>query len=57
MSPFDPNGHIDEAKAAFAEMIRAYPDLTISKYKEAMVFSGPTLDRMARHLQSLGLVQ
>jgi len=46
---------VDEAKAAFSEMMRAYPGITASKFKEAMVFSGPTLDRMARCLQSLGL--
>jgi adenylate cyclase len=50
-------GQVEEAKAAFAEMLRAYPGLTISKFKEAMVFSGPSLDRMCRHLQSLGLAE
>lgn len=50
-------GHVKEARAAFAEMLRAYPGLTISKFKEAMVFSGSTLDRMARHLQTLGLAE
>lgn len=50
-------GRTDEAKAAFAEMMRSYPGLTASKYKEAMVFSGATLDRMARFLQSLGLAE
>jgi adenylate cyclase len=48
-------GRIDEAKLAFAEMLRNYPDLTISKYKQAMVFSGTTLDRMAESLRKLGL--
>ena len=48
-------GHVDEAKTVFAELMSSYPGLTASKYKKAMVFSGPTLDRMARHLQSLGL--
>src|SRR5260370_20008778 len=32
-------GRVDEAKQAFAEMMRSYPDLTISKFKQAMVFS------------------
>jgi adenylate cyclase len=36
-------------------MLRSYPDLTISKYKQAMVFSGATLDRMAENLRKLGL--
>ena len=49
------SGRIDEAKLAFAEMLRSYPDLTISKYKQAMVFSGTTLDRMAENLRKLGL--
>ncbi|MBR0937043.1 adenylate/guanylate cyclase domain-containing protein [Bradyrhizobium jicamae] len=48
-------GRIDEANAAFSEMMQNYPGMTASKFKEAMVFSGPTLDRMARCLQSLGL--
>ncbi|KWV46533.1 hypothetical protein AS156_01740 [Bradyrhizobium macuxiense] len=48
-------GRIDEAKAAFSEMMRSYPGMTASKFKDAMVFSGPTLDRMAQYLQSLGL--
>jgi adenylate cyclase len=49
------SGRIDEARQAFAEMLRSYPDLTISKFKQAMVFSGPTLDRMAENLRKLGL--
>jgi len=49
------SGRIDEAKLAFAELLRSYPDLTISKYKQAMVFSGTTLDRMAENLRKLGL--
>ena len=48
-------GRIDEAKQAFAEMMRNYPDLTTSKFKQAMVFSGTTLDRMAENLRKLGL--
>jgi adenylate cyclase len=49
------SGRIDEAKLAFAEMLRSYPDLTISKFKQAMVFSGTTLNRMAENLRKLGL--
>lgn len=48
-------GRIDEARQAFAEMLRSYPDLTVSKFKQAMVFSGTTLDRMAENLRKLGL--
>jgi adenylate cyclase len=48
-------GRIDEAKQAFAEVMRFYPDLTMSKIKEAMVFSPAVLDRMAANLRKLGL--
>jgi adenylate cyclase len=48
---------VEEAKAAFEEMMRSYPGLTVSKLKQAMVFSAPTLERMTRHLQSLGLAE
>ena len=48
------SGRIDEAKLAFAEMLRSYPDLTISKYKQAMVFSQALglLDRWRRISES-----
>jgi adenylate cyclase len=48
-------GRMDEAKKAFAEMMRCYPDLTVSKFKQAMVFSPATLNRMAENLRKLGL--
>jgi adenylate cyclase len=48
-------GRTEEAKQAFAELMRYYPDLTISKFKQAMVFSPAVLDRMAEHLRKLGL--
>ena len=48
-------GRIEEAKQAFAEMMRSYPDLTLSKYKQAMVFSPAVLDRMGENLRKLGL--
>jgi adenylate cyclase len=35
--------------------MRSYPDLTISKFKQAMVFSPAVLDRMAENLRQLGL--
>jgi len=50
-------GRTEEAKAAFAEMLRSYPGLTVSKFREAMVFSGPTLDRMVGYLRGLGLAE
>ena len=48
-------GRAEEAGHAFAVLMRRYPDLTISKFKQAMVFSAPVLDRMAENLRKLGL--
>jgi adenylate cyclase len=48
-------GRIDEAKDAFAEMLLTYPNLTVSKFKQAMVFSPAALDRMTENLRKLGL--
>jgi adenylate cyclase len=46
---------MDEAKQAFAEMMRSYPDLTVSKFKQAMVFPPTILNRMGENLRKLGL--
>ncbi len=48
-------GLIEEAKQALAEVLRNYPDLTISKIRQAMVHSDAALDRMAENLRRLGL--
>jgi adenylate cyclase len=48
-------GRADEAKQAFAVMMLTYPDLTVSKFKQAMVFSPTVLNRMAGNLRKLGL--
>ena len=48
-------GRTEEARQAYAELMRSYPDLTISKFKQAMVFSPAVLDRMAENLRQLGL--
>jgi adenylate cyclase len=48
-------GRIEEAKEAFAEMLLSYPDLTVSKFKQAMVFSNVALGRMGENLRKLGL--
>jgi hypothetical protein len=36
-------------------MLRNYPNLTVSKFKQAMVFSAPVLEAMAGNLRKLGL--
>jgi adenylate cyclase len=46
---------IAEATQAFAEMMLYYPDLTVSKFKQAMVFSPATMNRMGENLRKLGL--
>ena len=48
-------GRVEEAKQAFTKMKRYYPDLTISKFKQAMVFSPAVLGRMGENLRKLGL--
>jgi adenylate cyclase len=48
-------GRVEEARQVFAELMRYYPDLTISKFKQAMVFSPAVLKRMGENLRKLGL--
>ena len=48
-------GRFDEAKQVFGKLMFTYPDLTVSKFKQAMVFSPAVLDRMATNLRKLGL--
>jgi adenylate cyclase len=36
-------------------MMRAYPGLTVARFKQAMVFSPASLERMAVNLRKLGL--
>jgi adenylate cyclase len=48
-------GHMEEAQQAYAELMRSYPDLTVSKFKQAMVFSPTAIGRMVENLRKLGL--
>jgi adenylate cyclase len=48
-------GRMEEAQAAYAELMRAYPGLTVARFKQAMVFSPASLERMAVNLRKLGL--
>jgi adenylate cyclase len=48
-------GRLEEAQRVYADLVRCYPDLTIAKFKRAMVFSDTVLDRMAENLRKLGL--
>ncbi len=48
-------GRVEEAKQVFAKLMRYYPELTISRFKQEMVFSPAVLDRMTENLRKLGL--
>jgi adenylate cyclase len=48
-------GRMEEARQAYAEMLLSYPDITIAKFRQAMVFSSAVLDRMTENLRKLGL--
>ena len=48
-------GRMDEARQAYAQMLQVYPDLTATKFRQAMVFSTDAVDRMVENLKALGL--
>jgi len=48
-------GRMEEAAVEFRRLMAAYPDLTVTRFKEAMVFSPATLDRMGANLKKAGL--
>jgi len=48
-------GRMDEAREAYGQMLRSYPDLTVSKFRKVMAYSEPTLDRIIANLKKLGL--
>ncbi len=48
-------GQRDEAQRAFARMMKIYPGMTISRFRQAMRFEPATIDRMAEKLRRLGL--
>jgi adenylate cyclase len=48
-------GRMDEARQAYAQMLRAYPDLTVAKFRQAMALQPVALDRMVGNLRKLGL--
>jgi adenylate cyclase len=48
-------GEDAEAQRGLAQLREAYPDLTISKVSEALVFTQPILDRFAEGLRKAGL--
>jgi adenylate cyclase len=48
-------GRMEEAKKAYTEALRAYPNLSGAQFKRAMVFSEQALNRMVENLKKLGL--
>jgi adenylate cyclase len=48
-------GRMEEAKEAYAQMMHFYPDMTVARFRQAMVFSPAALDRMVDNLRKLGL--
>lgn len=48
-------GREAEAKASCDKMLAAYPEITVKRYKEAMVFSSAVLDRIGQQLRKLGV--
>ncbi|MDA1101855.1 MAG: adenylate/guanylate cyclase domain-containing protein [Proteobacteria bacterium] len=48
-------GREREARKSFEAILAAYPDMTVKRFKEAMVFSPQVLDRIGAQLAELGL--
>jgi len=48
-------GRVEEARKSIAKLLVAHPGITVRKYREAMVFSPNTLDRMAAQMRALGI--
>jgi adenylate cyclase len=48
-------GRHDEAHASRKALLAAYPDFTLRKFNEAMVFSPRVLERIAGQLRALGV--
>jgi adenylate cyclase len=50
-------GRDAEARAGLARLLNDYPELTVSKVLAAMVYSQPTLDRIAEGLRKAGMAE
>ena len=48
-------GRREEAERSRDALMAAYPDLTVKQFREAVVFSQVSLDRLAGHLRDLGV--
>lgn len=48
-------GRLKEAETSLRILRQAYPEITVKRFRQAMVFSPPTLDRICAQLRALGL--
>ena len=48
-------GRLNEARESIAKLLVSHPGITIRKYREAMVFSPATLERMTAQMRALGV--
>ena len=48
-------GRTDEARRSRDALMKAYPDMTVKRFKDAMVFSPAVLDRIGSQLAELGV--
>lgn len=48
-------GRLKEAGESLQILRAAFPEITVKRFREAMVFSAPTLDRICTQLRALGL--
>ena len=48
-------GREAEAQASCDALMQAHPEMTITRFKQAMVFSPPVLERIAKGLRALGV--
>jgi adenylate cyclase len=48
-------GRTDEATRSRDALMKAYPDMTVKRFKDAMVFSPAVLDRIGKQLSELGV--
>jgi adenylate cyclase len=48
-------GRLAEAKASRDALLQAYPQMSIAKFNDAMVFTKPVLDRISAQLRALGV--
>ena len=50
-------GRLEEAKVSQSALLAEYPDLTIARFKQAMVFSPRALERISALLRQLGIAE